>query len=466
MRVRQPKLKRTSTRMREGIKKKAAAHQRKQRKVAKNSVQWTLRHRKDPGIPALFPYKDRILGEIEQGRLARAEAKVRRAEDGEDQDGESDEEMDASEEEADEGNRLSALLEAAQQQGEAYEQQVEVEAEETREFVGLDPSDVDHSRKAYDKIFKSVVEASDVVLYVLDARDPVTTRSKEVERSILANPSKRLLLILNKCDLVPAAVVDQWKNRLSGAFPTIPLTASSSGGKGVNKSMTTAVLASALLTSLKGYAAKSNLKRSVVVGVIGYPNVGKSSVINALTGRHGRAAVCPTGNIAGVTTLLREVKVDGKLTVLDSPGIVFPNEVTLHQLALISAIPPKAIKDPVKVVTELIKRLANDPAMADQFKLAYALPPIAAALADEFCKLALIHIARKAGRLGKGGVPNLVSAALVVLSDWRDGKISGWVTPDDEEIEVAPAAEAPKTATSSAELVTTWAKEFDLEGLL
>ena len=85
--------------------------------------------------------------------------------------------------------------------------------------------------------------------------------------------------------------------------------------------------ANALLEALKTYSNNSNLKRSIVVGVIGYPNVGKSSVINAITSRRGgHSKACPVGNQAGVTTSLREVKIDNKLKILDSPGICFPSE--------------------------------------------------------------------------------------------------------------------------------------------
>ena len=70
------------------------------------------------------------------------------------------------------------------------------------------------------------------------------------------------------------------------------------------------------------------------MGVIGYPNVGKSSVINALASRFGgRIIACPIGAEADVTTSIREVKLDNKLKILDSPGIVFPSQASAHTLA-------------------------------------------------------------------------------------------------------------------------------------
>ena len=70
----------------------------------------------------------------------------------------------------------------------------------------------DSSRKTFDKIFKTVLEQADVILYVLDARDPTGTRSREVERQIMstASGSKRLILILNKIDLIPPSVLKAW----------------------------------------------------------------------------------------------------------------------------------------------------------------------------------------------------------------------------------------------------------------
>ena len=99
---------------------------------------------------------------------------------------------------------------------------------------------------------------------------------------------------------------------------------------------------------------------------------------------------------------------------------------------------------------------------------------------NEFVKHFLIHIARSKGRLGRGGVPNLESAAMSVLNDWRDGRIIGWTLPkasksaagvSSEEVDLdAPKSslrgekEPPKVEQTT--IVSSWAKEFDLDGLL
>lgn len=506
MRVKKPVSKKTTTRMREGIKKKAAAQQRKNRKHAKTDVTWKSRNKKDPGIPASFPYKDKIITELEVNR--RIEKEKRDAAKAEHQRlkaeglaaGESvDDEMDVSEDEEGEGG-LAALLASAQQAAKEYNGEGDEEDDEmvdSEDDVEYNISDVDEadlnkdvetSRRAYDKIFKSVVEAADVILYVLDARDPESTRSKRVEQAVLQNPGKRLILILNKVDLIPTEALTQWLNFLKSSFPTIPIKASpgATNAGSFNKNLTSTLTANSLMHALKSYAAKSNLKRSIVVGVIGYPNVGKSSIINSLTNRHGNNnKACPVGNMAGVTTTMREVKIDNKLKLLDSPGIVFPDEISGKKaskanqnakLALLSAIPPKLIVDATPAVQLLIKRLSKNDEMADGLKAYYELPPIHSTDINEYTKQFLIHVARSRGRLGKGGIPNLDSAARSVLNDWRDGRIIGWTLPKASKAsteEVDP--DAPKSSlrgekepakVEQTTIVSSWAKEFDLDELL
>lgn len=504
MRAKKRTSKRVSTRLREGIKKKAAAQRRKDVKAAKKDVTWKSRKEKDIGIPSSFPYKDKIIQDIENRkrdkemhkemmRQSREQERLRLKElgqDGDDMmiDGEEEDEM------MDKQSDMAALLASAQAAAKDYDGEDE-EDEDAMEIVDIElprddddeedakaRSQLDKSRKQFDKVFKAVVDAADVVLYVLDARDPEATRSKRIEEQILQSQGKRLILLMNKVDLVPDEVVKQWVDFLGSSFPTIPIKGSmgANNAKTFNKKMTTNATAGQLLLALKAYAAKSNLKRAITVGVIGYPNVGKSSIINALTSQHGGSGkACPTGNQAGVTRTLREVKVDNKLKILDSPGIVFPDmskKTSKREyeanLALLSAIPEKQIDDPMFAVTVLLNKFAKNIEMANEFKQFYQLPALASISLEDFANKVLIHIARTQGRLGKNGIPNLHSAAGVVLRDWRDGKFHGWTLPNaskatasNVKIPNGAGSAPPPPKVEQTTIVKEWAAEFDLNTL-
>ncbi|PKY07584.1 hypothetical protein P168DRAFT_248733 [Aspergillus campestris IBT 28561] len=515
------KSKRTPVRLRHKIEKASAEKQRKQRKNEKKNPEWRSRVKKDPGIPNLFPFKDKLLQEIEEKKRLKQEeqdriredARTRRKEEKQrskqqdanpnemitdvDVDSMDDDSMD---EDGDSSNPMAALLASARARAVEYGDEGDDMEDDDEDMDEMDEDDgegeseipqlvsqsqsKESSRRAFDKVFKQVVEAADVVLYVLDARDPEGTRSKEVEREVVAaaGGNKRLILILNKIDLVPPPVLKAWLVHLRRYFPTLPLKASNGTANAHSfdhKQLTVKGTSETLFRALKSYAQHKQLKRAVSVGVIGYPNVGKSSVINALTARlnKGSSNACPTGAEAGVTTSLRDVKLDSKLKLIDSPGIVFPSagdktaagkknkkKVDEHaRLVLLNAIPPKQIEDPVPAVDLLVRRLSKSGDLLDKMLQLYGVPALFT-VGNQTTDF-LVHVARKRGRLGKGGVPNIEAAAMTVINDWRDGRIQGWVPAPVLPVVTAEASATAGPGVDTKQIVTEWAQEFKIEGL-
>ena len=95
------------------------------------------------------------------------------------------------------------------------------------------------------------------------------------------------------------------------------------------------------------------MKQSIVVGIIGFPNVGKSSLINSLK----RSKAAATGNMPGVTKGLQEIQLDKNIVLIDSPGVVLASKEQSDSLILRSAIKIEDITDPTRPVEALLGRV-------------------------------------------------------------------------------------------------------------
>ena len=168
-----------------------------------------------------------------------------------------------------------------------------------------------------------------------------------------------------------------------------------------------------LLELIKNYSKNGGVKTGVTVGVIGYPNVGKSSLINSLKKRR---AVGVSGN-AGYTTTLQTVEIDKMVKIIDSPGVILSNDSEL-ELVLRNTINSAQVKDPITPITEILNRISKIQALT-----IYRIAGFKNA--TQF----LVNIANVRGKFKKGGIADLEAAARLVIDDWNSGKMNHYVPP-------------------------------------
>jgi nuclear GTP-binding protein len=534
--------------------KKVREHHRKKRKEARKEAAKPGAARRariqaiksDPGLPSQWPFREELVKEFawERQRILLAERERKEA-------------------------RKAARLEQTQQQladlgAQAARRAADHEAagggadaddgggsrkrNRSSSTATATANDPDASRRAFYREFRRVVELSDVVIQVLDARDPEGCRCRDVERLVRASGAhKRVVLLLNKADLVPRAALEAWLARLRLELPTVAFKASTqqqasglgqragglagkkrggnSGGSAAQAAQAAAAAADGavgagalgaaclgadtLLQLIKNYARNAGaggggggskgggaggVRSAVTVGVVGLPNVGKSSVINSLR----RARVAAVGDTPGMTRTAQIVQLDKHIRLVDSPGVVFAGiggggggvdggdedrARAAAAAALRNAARVEKLEDPIAPVAEIVRRVpakrlmalyrvaAFDAALVEAEKKASgaggkkakkgassssSLPHEAyVAAADRFLQL----VAQARGKLRRGGVPDVGAAARLVLGDWCAGRIPYYTLPPA----IAASLSAEDAAHESAQIVSGWSAEFDAE---
>ncbi len=246
----------------------------------------------------------------------------------------------------------------------------------------------------------------DVVIEVLDARIPMATWNKKLSQNIR---SKRpVLLVINKADLADPYWTKDWVNHFQQHYPSV-ISFSSTGSKG--KSEIIDAICKLGEPKLKQLEAKGLKRRPLRTGIVGMPNVGKSSLLNALVGQKK----AKTGHRAGVTRTTQWVRIHPMVELLDTPGLIptrLESAETGQRLASVYSVGDAAFDEEAIIPFFLQQVDTFYPGLLQQN---LDLPPES--------DLSLETIARRRGYLLPGDALDFKRTAQAILKDFRHGKL-------------------------------------------
>lgn len=263
-------------------------------------------------------------------------------------------------------------------------------------------------RKAW-KVVREVIDEADVVVEVVDARDPIGTRNRKLER-LIQEEGKPLLIVMNKADLVPKEWAEQYKRK--SEIPVVFISARERKGTGI------------LRRELKKLAKPLlGEKEKVKVALIGYPNVGKSTIINTLKGKRAVG----TAPIPGYTKGKQLIRLSKRLWLLDSPGVVPIDD--FDELVIKGGFPADKIEEPVKPALKLISRIleTRKKAITEKFGIKEF----------ESEEEILRQIGEKRGLIKAGGEVDLEETARWLLREWQTGRFTLFASEEERNRDFA-----------------------------
>ena len=263
--------------------------------------------------------------------------------------------------------------------------------------------------KRTERQIEKVLPLIDAVAEIADARIPVSSRNPELTGIVKDKPR---LILLNKCDMADSKATDRWisKFRNEGII-AIPMDCRS--GKGVDNFVKS--VKTLLKDKLESYDQKGMTGKPLRVMVVGIPNVGKSSFIN----RMSKITKAGVADRPGVTRGNQWFKIDDRLELLDTPGVLWPkfeDEKVGEHLAFTGAVKDDVIDKELLAVRLLECMMSGYP---ERLLERYKVDP-----AEYYDSYDLLEaIGKKRGMMMRGGDVDTERASTMLLDEYRGGKL-------------------------------------------
>jgi len=310
-----------------------------------------------------------------------------------------------------------------------------------------------HMHKARKEIKKTMSDI-DVVIEVLDARIPFSSSNPMIQS---LKGDKPCIKLLNKADLADPEIIKTWQAfyEQDSHTKTLALSANALGSKGLSGYKT------AIANLCRKLAPhRVGTDKAINAMIMGIPNVGKSTLINALAGR----AIAKVGNEPAVTKRQQKINLDNGIILSDTPGVLWPKLEPVScgfRLAATGAIKDTAMEyEPVAcfVLDFLMQHYPHN--LCERFKLG---EPEQLESFDNSQAL-LSFIGSKRGCLRAGGIIDQHQAATIVLNELRSGKLGPVCLETPEMMQVEMAEFLAELAAKRAEQDTAMNNPADSEG--
>jgi len=246
--------------------------------------------------------------------------------------------------------------------------------------------------KSFWKSVKGVIAEADVLLLLLDARFVDESRNREIEDKV-RSAGKTLIYVITKSDLVEKEKAEACKRSLR---PCVFVSAKNRTGRMRLKERI-------IIEAERSYGNRERIN----VGVLGYPNVGKSSLINYMKGQHSAR----TSSLSGYTKSTQLIKSDSRIYFIDTPGVIPYMEKDVVKHVSMNVIDFIKVKNPDLVVAELMRKYPG------KIEAHFAVP-----VRDDKEKT-IEEICLKKNVLMKEGLPDIERMCRSIIRDFQKGKI-------------------------------------------